>query len=223
VGIVCNVEDLSFSNSDFSGKSNSSLSVSGSDWVSLDYVSNNESGVDHLNVVRVNRWLNDNGWNLDDGWLWAGVLLVDLEREDDVSSNNLSDDDSVGLVEGGKWCQEMSSHKGIVNVNVSGSDDVVDNSSWNGWERSSGDFNIGSSSDVDEPSGLEVAVSEGGVSELSNLSWGQRDNVISGRGRVTGDGQTRPLDGRLNIIWDGGNSGGISSVANLGISEFLVN
>jgi len=108
---------------------------------------------------------NDNG-DVNGDLIWASVFSVDLSRCDDVSSDDFSGDDSVWLVNIRAWCQEMSLEIGFGDGDGSStSNNIVNDSTWNSGERGSRDSNVFGSSDVDVPSGLEVAVSSGGVSE----------------------------------------------------------
>jgi len=146
----------------------------------------------------------DNGGEGDSSIIRASVLLVDLKRSDDVSSDNLSNNNSRGLVEGSLGCQDVSSDFSVLDVDGSLSDDVVNNSSGNSRERSTGDGNIISSSDVDGPRCLKVAVINGGVGELRELSSSQRDIVLSGSDVRASDEKSTPVDLSCNVISIGG-------------------
>jgi len=161
----------------------------------------------------------NSGGKSDSSIIRASVLLVDLKRSNDVSSNNLSDNNSRGLVDGSLWCQDVSRDFSVGNVDGSGSENVVNNSSGNGRERSSRKGNIISSSDVDGPRCLKVALINSGVSELSKLSRGQRDIVLSSSNIVTSEEKSTPVDLLDNIVGIGSQSSLVRLVASKSIIE----
>jgi len=198
------------------------VSVDGSDNIGL---LSNRDGVSLLDVSsRSNakvglsfrgRGVNSGG-QVNSSGVGAGVLLVDLERHRDISSNDLSDDNSSGLVDGVIRSQDVSADRGIGDRDSSSrSENVVNNSSADSRERVSSDANIISSGNVDNPVGLEVAVIDRGVSVSGHNVGGQGNVVNISGGILASKEQSRPLDGLVNVIGLRGKGRLVSFVAGL--------
>jgi hypothetical protein len=151
------------------------------------------------------------------------LSLVDLERGDDVISNNLSEDDSRGLVDEVVRSKDRSIDLSVLDVEGSSrSDEVEDNRGSGSRERSTGDAHISSSFKVNDPSSVGVALVERDPGVLAHIGLGQRENVLSGRRIVASNVESAPLDGLLDVIGEGSQSVLISSVAALNSIEVSV-
>jgi len=153
------------------------------------YITGNETSIsDDLNSGATITWCSSDSGKGDITGCLANIFLVDLEGEENVSNDYFSVDDSVSLVQEVVWSQKMSVEIGVVDIDgSSGSNDVVEDSSCWGGERSSGEGDIIGTNDVDDPVGLEVAVRGREVSNCSKVR-GSDLNVISVlSGNVTGD------------------------------------
>lgn len=109
-------------------------------------------------------------WNLNNCKIRASVLVVDLESHDDIACNNLSNDNSSGLIEGSSRSQKVGIELDVSNEDSSASDYVYNNSSVGDLEEVSGKDNISSSSNVHNPVGLEVAVLGDDICVLAHVS-----------------------------------------------------
>jgi len=149
--------------------------------------------------------------------------FVDLERGNDVVGNNLSEDDSrrlVDVVVGGK---DRSIDLSVLDVEGSSrSNEVQDNRGSGSRERSTGDAHISSSSKVNDPSSVRVALRERDPGVLAHLGLSQRENVLKRAGIVASNVKSTPLDDRLDVIGESGHRVLISSVARLSSIELSV-
>jgi len=151
------------------------------------------------------------------------LSLVNLERSNDVVSNNLSEDNSRGLVNvvvGGK---DRSIDLGVLDVEGSSRSNKVQNDRGSrSRERSTSDAHISSSSKIDDPSSVGVALVKRDPGILAHLGLSQRDNVLSRAGIVASNVKSTPLDVLLNVIGESSQSVLISSVAALNGIELRV-
>jgi len=101
------------------------------------------------------------------------LSLVDLERSNDAIGNNLSEDDSRGLVDVVVRSKDRSIDLSVLDVEGSSrSDEVEDNGGSSSRERSTGDRHISSSFKVDDPSSVGVALVERDPSVLAHVGLG---------------------------------------------------
>lgn len=116
----------------------------------------------------------------------------------------------------------MSVDRSIMNEDGSLPNDVIDDSSRNSRERISSDDDIASSSNVDDPFGLEVASRDGRVGVLAHLGGSQRDDILIGIGSIASEEETRPLNVDGNVIGVRSASVRISLIARLRSIEVLI-
>jgi len=147
--------------------------------------------------------------------IWA-VSKIDLKDVGNTSDNNLSVDCSSGLVEGSSRGQDASSNRGL-DVDGSGSDDVVDNSIR--WEVVSREGEISTSDNIDDP--FTISSTSNGLPVIDGRDCGSINSDIVCLGvRVLASQGQGSIDNQLvNVVIQGGQEVGFSSVASLGIGE----
>lgn len=140
--------------------------------------------------------------------------LVDLHQIDDISNNNLSDNDGSSLVKEVPWGQDVTSNSGSSDVDDSvRAQNVVDEATSDGGEGTTEEVNSSRTTNVDHPRSLEVAVVEGIVGDGVEDGVGDGDTV-SGRGlAVTVEEETTILNRLENIVRSSGKGVGELAVA----------
>lgn len=137
-----------------------------------------------------------------------------------ISSNNLSNDNSTWFVNEVVGSEDSSVELDVFNVDgSSSSNNVVGNSGSGSRERSSSEGNISSSNDVDKPSSVVIASRDRDPGVLSHLSRSKRDVVIEGVLVLASQVESGPLDRDTDVISVRANRGLELSVASLSSGE----
>jgi len=127
------------------------------------------------------------------------------------------------LVEGIVWGNDTSFN--IDSVDGDGSSrslNVVNNSCCWGWDRNSSHQDIISGGNINNPSGISIALIQNNISVLGHLSRSNGD-IVSQRGwAVTSDGESRPLNDFNDVVSLAGKSSLVSSIASSDVIEFSV-
>jgi hypothetical protein len=147
------------------------------------------------------------------------VGLVVLSDFSHVSGNQDTIGNSVGLIVGILRGEDVSSNSGRSGYGSSRSENVVDNSFDNGWERLSLNGYILGSGNVDNPSGVELASNNVEPSDL--IPGGSIDlNMVEVRDSVASYLKTVSVDnGGLSVVGNFRKKVGDGSVVSLGSVE----
>jgi len=211
VGIVLSGESLVHSDSAVGLSIHSDVSSANNDSA----VSLNANSVSNRQLLQrrqvddgvSNRYWSE-GWDSNSDWVEGlEVGSVVLSCGNNVSNNDNSVGNSSGLRVRVRWCEDVSSNSSVSSDGSSRSKNVVDDSLDDSGEWLSSDLDISSSSDINNPSCVELASNK--VEPVALIpDGGINRHVVEVVASTAGDLESISVDdGGLSVGWESGELG----------------